>query len=77
MPHMAGRTAVAASLHQQPVVRFVWGVGGDQEVPEWALQWLVAGNRTRVYQLQGGQRTRPHGSAANWLHVVSKHLLVV
>jgi len=50
---------------------------GDQEVPEWALQWLVAGNRTRVYQLQGGQRARPCGSAANWLHVVSKHSLVV
>jgi len=40
--------------------------GGDQEVPEWALQWLVAGNRTHVYQLQGGQRARPRGSAANF-----------
>jgi len=73
MPHAAGRTAVAASLHQQPVVRCG---GGDQEVPEWALQWLVAGNRTPVYQLQGGQRARPHGLAANWLHVVSHSLVV-
>jgi len=62
MPHAAGRTAVAASLHQQPVV----GCGGrDQDVPEWALQWLVARNRTGVYQLQGGQRAMPRGSAAN------------
>jgi len=53
----------------------LWG-GGDQEVPEWALQWLVAWNRTRVYQLQGGQRARPRGSAANWLHVVSHSLVV-
>jgi len=53
-------------------------VGGeDQEVPEWALQWLVARNRTRVYQLQGGQPARPRGLAANCLHVVSKPSLVV
>jgi len=30
--------------------------GGDQEVSEWALQWLVAGNRTHVYQLQAASK---------------------
>jgi len=53
----------------------VWGGGGDQEVPEWALQWLVAGNRTCVYQLQGGQRARPCESAANWLLLHTSDML--